>query len=78
MKAELTLSNCYYNNSLMNFFFRSQAVKTLEELLNEVEEDINQISNNVEDYTDDLDELEELLYNESIEDIIEILNLSKK
>ena len=77
MKAELTLSNCYYNNSLMNFFFRSQAVKTLEELLNEVEEDIDQISNNVEDYTDDLDELEELLYNESVEDIIEILCLSK-
>ena len=77
MKAEITLSNCYYNKSLMNFFFRSQAVQTLEELLNEVEEDIKQISNNVEDYTNDLDELEELLYNESVEDIIEILCLSK-
>lgn len=78
MKAQLTLENCYYNNSLINFFFRSQAVKTLEELLNEVEEDINQISNKADEYTDDLDELEELLYNESIEDIIGILNLSKK
>lgn len=78
MKAELTLANCYNNKSLMNFFFRSQAVKTLEELLNEVEEDINQISNKADEYTDDLDELEELLYNESIEDIIGILNLSKK
>ena len=78
MKADLTLANCYYNNSLMNFFFRNQATETLIELLETVEDDINQISDNAENYTDDLDEIEELLYNESIQDIIEILNLSKK
>lgn len=78
MKTELTLANCYYNNSLMNFFFRSQATETLIKLLETVEEDIHQISDNAEDYTDDLDIIEELFYNKSIEDIIEILNLSKK
>lgn len=78
MKVDLTLANCYYNKSLMNFFFRDQAKHTLIELLEMVEDDINQISNSAENYTDDLDEIEELLYNESIEDIIEILNLSKK
>lgn len=36
MKTEITLANCYYNNSLMNFFFRSQATETFNELLETV------------------------------------------
>lgn len=78
MKAHVTLANCYHNDNLMSIFFRNQAKKTLIELLDTVEEDIDQISDNAENYTDDLDVIEELLYNESIQDIIKILNLSKK
>ena len=77
MKAQITLANSYYNKSLFNYFFREQAQRELINLLNKVEEDIETISDIAEDYTDNLDEIEELFYNESIEDIIEILNLSK-
>ena len=33
MKAEVTISNIYWNNSLSDFFFRDQAYETLEELV---------------------------------------------
>ena len=33
MKAEVTISNIYWNKGLSNFFFRDQAYNTLEELV---------------------------------------------
>lgn len=76
MTAEITVSNLYYNNSLMNFFFRNQAKETFEELIEAVNESNEVIFENIESCYDDLDEVEELFYNESIEDLAEIFNLT--
>ena len=76
MKAEITVSNLYYNNSLMNFFFRTQAVESFKELIEAVNESNAEIFENIESYSDNLDEIEELFYNESISDLAEIFNLT--
>ena len=72
MKAELTIKQLY----IMNFFFRNQAEKTLYKLLEKCTESNNEIFNAIENYSDDLDEIEELFYNESLEDIAEKLGLA--
>lgn len=33
MKAEVTFSELYWNESLMSFFFRKQSIRTLDELM---------------------------------------------
>ena len=76
MKAEVNFSQVYYNSSLMSFFFRNQSEKTLDELLEKCTESNDLIFNAIENYSDDLDEIEELFYNESLEDIAEELGLT--
>lgn len=69
MKAEVTISNIYWNNSLSNFFFRDQALSTLEELVNHSamggEETLNALDDATEDM--DIDDVEETFYSESVE-----------
>lgn len=71
MKANVTIENIWFNSGLRNFFFRDQAFKTLEDLVNRSElserETIEFLDAHYEDY--DLDELEEMFYNDSVEEI---------
>ena len=76
MKAELTFKQLYYNNSMMNFFFRTQAENTFNELLESVEETNGEIFEAIENYSDDLDDIEEMMYNDSIEEIATKLGLT--
>ena len=76
MKAELTIKQLYYNASLMNFFFRTQAENTFNELIEKCTESNDEIFNAIENYSDDLDEVEEMFYNDSIEEIAEALGLT--
>ena len=76
MKAELTIKQLYYNSSIMNFFFRTQAENTLNELIEKCEESNDEIFNAIENYSDDLDTIEEMMYNDSIEEIAEALGLT--
>lgn len=76
MKAEVTLSQVYYNHSILSFFFRTQAKETFNELFESVQEDDNEVFDAIENYSDDLDEIEELFYSESISDICEIFGLT--
>jgi two-component sensor histidine kinase len=78
MKAEITLANSYYNKSLFNYFFREQAQEELINLLNKVEEDIETVSDIVEELYEDIDEVEEVFYNENLDEIIELFNLTRK
>ena len=76
MKAEITIKQLYYNSSIINFFFRTQSENTFNELLEKCTESNDEIFNAIENYSDDLDEIEELFYNESLEDIAEELGLT--
>lgn len=72
MKAEITISQIYHNASLRNFFFRTQAEKTFEELC-ERTNDLRELFDVIEDLFDDLDDFEEMLYNDSIDEIIDYI-----
>lgn len=78
MKANVTFLQVYFNKSLSNFFFRTQAVETMDELLDRAS-DRRKAVELLNDYCDnnfeDLDELEELLYNDSVEDIAELVGI---
>lgn len=76
MKAELTIKQLYYNSSIMNFFFRTQSENTFNELIEKCTESNDEIFNAIENYSDDLDEVEEMFYNDSIEEIAEALALT--
>ena len=76
MKAELTIKQLYYNSSIMNFFFRTQAENTFNVLIEKCTESNDKIFNAIENYSDDLDTIEEMMYNDSIEEIAEALGLT--
>lgn len=76
MKANISINQLYYNASIMNFFFRTQSENTFNELLENVEESNSEIFEAIENYSDDLDEIEEMFYNDSIEEIAQNLGLT--
>lgn len=69
MKAEVTISNIYWNKGLSNFFFRDQAYNTLEELVKRSamsgQDTLDALDNATEDMN--IDEVEETFYSESVE-----------
>lgn len=69
MKADVTISNIYWNNGLKNFFFRAQSCKTLDELVNRSTMSGQDTLDALDDATDDMDidEVEEMFYSESVE-----------
>jgi len=74
MKAEVTISNIYWNKkSLGGFFFRDQAYETLEKLVNgsvlEGAEVLSKLDEQTEDL--DIDAIEEDFYSSSIEELAE-------
>ncbi len=71
MKANITFSQCYYNTSLLNFFFRQQSIDTLESLIDCAKEDERTVMDLLNKYTEDsdLDDVEEDFYNESVKQL---------
>ena len=69
MKAEVIISNIYWNNSLSDFFFREQAYNTLEELVKRSAMNGQDTLDALDDATDgmDIDDVEEIFYSESVE-----------
>ena len=69
MKAEVTISNIYWNKSLSNFFFREQALSTLEELVRRSTMSGHDTLDALDEATDnmDIDDVEETFYSESVE-----------
>ena len=76
MKAQLSISNLYYNKSLLNFFFRTQSEEEFNNLFTRVEEEREDVFNAIETYSDDLDDIEEMFYSDSIDEIISNLGLT--
>ena len=73
MKAEVTISNIYWNTGLKNFFFRDQAYNTLEELVTRSTMSGQDTLNALDEATDDMDndDVEETFYSESVESCAE-------
>ena len=69
MKAEVTISNIYWNKGLNNFFFRDQAYKTLEELVTRSTMSGQDTLDALDEATGDMDidDVEETFYSESVE-----------
>ena len=71
MKANVTISPIYWNKSLGGFFFRDQAMRALEELVNRSvlsgEAVLQALNEETEDL--DLDDVEEDFYDSSVEEL---------
>ena len=69
MKAEVTISNIYWNGGLKNYFFRDQAYSTLEELVKRSTMSGQETLDALDSATDgmDIDYVEETFYSESVE-----------
>ncbi|MCR5270573.1 MAG: hypothetical protein K6D91_06100 [Prevotella sp.] len=73
MKADVTISNIYWNAGLKNFFFRDQAFSTLEELVKRSTMGGQVTLNALDEVTNDMDidDVEETFYSESVESCAE-------
>lgn len=69
MEAKVTINNIFWNKSLSNYFFREQAYKRLEELVQRSAMDEYDTLDALNDatYDMDIDDVEETFYSESVE-----------
>ncbi len=67
MKIDVSIKTIWYSESLTDFFFRNQARDTLQDLIERSSVSEEDTLNIIENHYDDLEEFEELCYNESIE-----------
>ena len=75
MKAEITLKQLWFNPQIASFFFRQQAWKEFEKLVDlvgarESEDQFDALSYAVEGVYMDLDEFKEDLYDRTAEEIV--------
>ena len=78
MKAEVTFSELYWNESLMSFFFREQSIRTLDELMEKVADKmaaINAIEVHAEINDYSVDDVEEMFYEYSVEELADEFGL---
>lgn len=78
MKAEVTFSELYWNESLMSFFFREQSIKTLDELMEKVADKkatIDAIDDHAEINNYSVDDVEEMFYEYSVEELADEFGL---
>ena len=78
MKAEITFSQLWENESLMSFFFREQSIRTLDELMEKVADKmaaINAIEVHAEINDYSVDDVEEMFYEYSVEELAEEFGL---
>ena len=78
MKAEVTFSELWWNESLMSFFFRKQSIRTLDELMEKVADKqaaINTIEVHAEINNYSVDDVEEMFYEYSVEELAEEFGL---
>lgn len=72
MVANITMRQLYYNPSLLNFFFREQAQRGLENVIRAFDSTLDALDT-IEEHFEDLDEFEEVCYSEDLPDILEML-----
>ena len=78
MKAEVTFSELYWNESLMSFFFREQSIRTLDEWMEKVADKrdaINSIEVHAEISDYSVDDVEEMFYEYTVEELARAFDL---
>lgn len=79
MKAEITIDQVYYNETLFDFFFRKQSQRTLEELLERAKGENIETLDMIDEYADTmeitLDDIEEMFYHEGVEELAEEMGI---
>ena len=78
MKAEITFSELWQNESLMSFFLRKQSIRTLDELMEKVADKrdaINAIEVHAEISGYSVGDVEEMFYEYSVEELAEEFSL---
>lgn len=81
MKAEITLSQMYWNPSLLGFFFTKQAQNTLAELLNKAEDReiaLEQIDSIADSWDMDADALGDMFHDMSVEELAKEFEIDMK
>ena len=76
--SDITLSNIWWNGGIRGFFFRDQAVDTLEELVDAVGGRANpdafaELESRIESEYNSVEDFEEDCYSSSVEDLLENL-----
>ena len=75
MRAEIAFKQLFWNDSLMHFFLREQAIRHLNELFNRASCSGMQLEGIISDYIEDndidADGFDELLYDYSVEELAE-------
>lgn len=77
MVANVTISNIYWNNSLRNFFWRTQSINTLEKLMSRSTMSDDDILELLDEQTElsDNDDVEEDFYSLSVEELADIYGI---
>ena len=78
MRTDVTIKQLYYNNSLLNYFFRTQAQNTFHELLDRAEDSIEDVLDQLSLHFEDmeLDDVEEIFYNDQVQEIADTYGIS--
>ena len=72
MKAEITMSQLYWNPSILGFFFTEQAQKTLTDLLDKAEDRetaLEQIDNHADSWDMDADGIGDMFHDMGVEEL---------
>lgn len=76
MVVDITMSQLWWNKSLMNYFFRKQSENTLNEVMEKIAvEDYEQSFEMIDEFFETLDDCEETFYEKPANDIVEMLGL---
>ena len=79
MRIEIDFARVYNTKSLLNYLFRSQSEETLVELINRSVDDISIVLGAIDSYAEnndfDIDDIEEMFHNDSVEEIAEQIGI---
>ena len=82
MKIEISFKSLYSNYHLYNYFFREQSQHTLEDLIYFAKVDEHSVFGAIDSYAEqndcDIDDIDEMFYEDSVEEIARNLSLELK
>ena len=82
MKIDISFKDLYNNRAIIDYFFREQSDKTLSELISRSSEEISLVLDAIDVYAYihglDVDDIEEMFYNELVEYIAIELGIELK